>query len=178
MTHNPSLNLLYSHISKPRFIFPYKPAYNMKKPFFSTSILSASFFSLRSHSNLPPPTLSDTMASLLRPPTCSTIPHLLDRNKIWARRTRLALPALFPRLAREQTPQILWIGCSDSRVPETHILDLLPGELFVHRNIANLLPENDISSRSVVQYAVDILKVPTISLPPPRFSDADVPRGR
>lgn len=68
-------------------------------------------------------------------------------------------PGLFPALAEGQAPQILWIGCSDSRVPETTLLDLLPGEVFTHRNIANMLPPDDLSSRSVLKYAIEFLGV-------------------
>jgi len=87
------------------------------------------------------------------------IETLLDRNKSWAQRLSALRPALFPSLSNAQHPQILWIGCSDSRVPETSVLDLLPGEVFVHRNIANVLPYDDLSSLSVIQYAVEVLKV-------------------
>ncbi|KAK9235839.1 carbonic anhydrase [Lipomyces kononenkoae] len=84
--------------------------------------------------------------------------QLLQRNAAWADRVGTANPDLFPRNAKGQSPQILWIGCSDSRAGDG-CLDLLPGEVFVHRNIANLLPYNDLSSLSVVQFAVDVLKV-------------------
>ncbi|KAK9369430.1 carbonic anhydrase [Lipomyces kononenkoae] len=84
--------------------------------------------------------------------------ELLQRNAAWADRIRTANPDLFPRNAKGQSPQVLWIGCSDSRAGDG-CLDLLPGEVFVHRNIANLLPYNDLSSLSVVQFAVDVLKV-------------------
>ncbi|KAK9320051.1 carbonic anhydrase [Lipomyces orientalis] len=86
------------------------------------------------------------------------IGELLKRNAAWADRTDKANPDLFARNASGQSPQILWIGCSDSRAGEG-CLDLLPGDVFVHRNIANLLPYNDLSSLSVVQFAVDVLKV-------------------
>lgn len=88
-----------------------------------------------------------------------TIPDLLERNKRWAEHTACTNPGLFPSLAAGQSPQILWVGCSDSRVPETTILDLLPGDVFVHRNIANILPPTDLSSLSVLQYGVEVLQV-------------------
>ncbi|KAI5841521.1 carbonic anhydrase [Morchella snyderi] len=88
-----------------------------------------------------------------------TIDSLIHRNKEWSQRLSALRPALFPALANAQHPQILWIGCSDSRVPETTVLDLLPGEVFVHRNIANILPTGDLSSLSVIQYAVEVLQV-------------------
>lgn len=81
---------------------------------------------------------------------------LLDRNQAWAERQD---KQLFASLAHGQHPHILWIGCSDSRVPETTILDLLPGDIFVHRNIANVVSAGDLSVLSVVQFAVEILKV-------------------
>jgi len=84
---------------------------------------------------------------------------ILNRNRQWATRTAATNPALFPALAQGQSPQILWYGCSDSRVPETTVLDLQPGEVFVHRNVANLLPATDLSSLSVLQYAVEVLQV-------------------
>ncbi|KAK9484163.1 carbonic anhydrase [Lipomyces starkeyi] len=84
--------------------------------------------------------------------------ELLQRNSAWAERIGTANPDLFPRNANGQSPQILWIGCSDSRAGDG-CLDLLPGDVFVHRNIANLLPYNDLSSLSVVQFAVEVLKV-------------------
>ena len=87
------------------------------------------------------------------------IKTLLARNRAWAQRLSALRPGLFPALAESQHPHILWIGCSDSRVPETSILDLLPGEVFVHRNIANVLPYGDLSSMSVIQYALEHLGV-------------------
>jgi len=88
-----------------------------------------------------------------------SIESLIARNKDWSQRLSALRPGLFPTLANGQHPQILWIGCSDSRVPETSLLDLLPGEVFVHRNIANLVPTGDLSSLSVIQYAVEVLQV-------------------
>jgi len=92
-------------------------------------------------------------------PPSTDIHTLLDRNREWAQRLRDRYPDLFPSIEGKQRPQILWLGCSDSRVPETNLLDLLPGEVFVHRNIANVLPYGDISSLSVIQFAVEHLKV-------------------
>lgn len=83
---------------------------------------------------------------------------LLTRNTEWASRMKQARPSLFPTNAQGQSPQILWIGCSDSRVSE-QCLDLLPGEVFVHRNIANVMSNTDLNSLSVLQYAVEVLRV-------------------
>jgi hypothetical protein len=87
------------------------------------------------------------------------ITALLERNRAWADRQERDNPLLFPSLAHKQEPHILWIGCSDSRVPETTVLDLLPGDLFVHRNIANVVSAGDMSVLSVVQFAVEVLGV-------------------
>jgi carbonic anhydrase len=87
------------------------------------------------------------------------ITALLSRNQTWASLQKQKTPTLFKDLANRQEPHILWIGCSDSRVPETTILSLLPGDVFVHRNIANVVSAGDLSVLSVVQYAVEILKV-------------------
>ena len=84
---------------------------------------------------------------------------LLERNRAWADRQKRENPLLFPSLAHSQHPHILWIGCSDSRVPETTVLDLLPGDLFVHRNIGNVVSAGDMSVLSVVQFAVEVLGV-------------------
>lgn len=80
-------------------------------------------------------------------------------NKTWATTVAESNPELFPTLAQGQHPEILWIGCSDSRCPETTILGLKPGDVFVHRNIANILTPTDLSSLSVIQYAVEYLRV-------------------
>ena len=84
---------------------------------------------------------------------------LKARNRAWAQRKTEVDPAFFKRLASQQSPKYLWIGCSDSRVPATEIVDLDPGEMFVHRNIANLAPPQDANYLSVLQYAVEVLKV-------------------
>ncbi|MDP1538126.1 MAG: carbonate dehydratase [Burkholderiales bacterium] len=85
--------------------------------------------------------------------------HLFDSNRHWSERIRRQDPEFFSRLARQQSPQYLWIGCSDSRVPANEIVDLLPGELFVHRNVANVVTHTDLNCLSVIQFAVDVLKV-------------------
>jgi carbonic anhydrase len=84
---------------------------------------------------------------------------LFDNNKAWAARMRQQDPAFFSKLANQQAPQYLWIGCSDSRVPANEIVGLLPGELFVHRNVANLVVHTDLNCLSVMQFAVDVLRV-------------------
>ncbi len=88
-----------------------------------------------------------------------TLNHLFDNNQAWARRIRQQDPEFFLKLSRQQSPHYLWIGCSDSRVPANEIVGLLPGELFVHRNVANLVVHTDLNCLSVMQFAVDILKV-------------------
>ena len=85
--------------------------------------------------------------------------HLFDYNRAWARQMREVDPDFFKKLANLQTPDYLWIGCSDSRVPANQIIGLLPGEVFVHRNVANIVVHTDLNCLSVVQYAVDVLKV-------------------
>ena len=89
----------------------------------------------------------------------SSLDHLFDKNRAWAERTSRDDPQFFPRLARIQRPDYLWIGCADSRVPANEIVDLLPGELFVHRNVANMVVHTDLNCLSVMQFAVDVLKV-------------------
>jgi carbonic anhydrase len=85
--------------------------------------------------------------------------HLFENNRAWAATIRRQNPDFFPKLSQQQTPGYLWIGCSDSRVPANEIVGLMPGELFVHRNIANLVVHTDLNCLSVMQFAVDILKV-------------------
>jgi carbonic anhydrase len=89
---------------------------------------------------------------------------LLGRNREWADRICREDPGFFDRLSTQQTPKYLWIGCSDSRVPANQILGLDPGEVFVHRNIANVMSHGDLNALSVIQFAVDILKVEHILL--------------
>ena len=85
--------------------------------------------------------------------------HLLQNNRIWANSIRANDPDFFRKLAEQQTPEYLWIGCSDSRVPANQITGLAPGEVFVHRNVANVVAETDFNVLAVMQYAVDVLKV-------------------
>ncbi|HRY99153.1 MAG TPA: carbonate dehydratase [Bacteroidales bacterium] len=85
--------------------------------------------------------------------------NLLNNNKRWAERVRHARPDFFLELSLQQKPEILWIGCSDSRVPANEIVDKLPGEIFVHRNIANVVVHTDLNCLSVIQYAVEVLRV-------------------
>ena len=89
----------------------------------------------------------------------SSLQHLLDNNRQWSARMVHDDPAFFTRLANQQTPKYLWIGCSDSRVPANQITGLDPGEVFVHRNVANVVVHSDLNALSVIQYAVDALKV-------------------
>lgn len=84
---------------------------------------------------------------------------LFDRNREWAERIQEEQPDFFAQLATQQAPQYLWIGCSDSRVPANQIVDLVPGELFVHRNVANQVIHTDLNCLSVMQYAVEVLSV-------------------
>lgn len=88
-----------------------------------------------------------------------TIEELLARNRLWAERVRSSDPEFFGRLVAQQAPRFLWIGCSDSRVPATQIVDVDPGSVFVHRNVANLVVHTDINCLSVLQYAIDVLGV-------------------
>jgi carbonic anhydrase len=93
-----------------------------------------------------------------------SIERLLESNRAWAKRVLADDPEYFARLASQQTPQYLWIGCSDSRVPANQITGLAPGEVFVHRNVANVVVHTDLNCLSVIQFAVDILKVRHIIL--------------
>jgi carbonic anhydrase len=88
-----------------------------------------------------------------------TLPNLFQNNREWARRISERDPAFFRSLVAQQSPKYLWIGCSDSRVPANEIVGLLPGELFVHRNVANVVVHTDLNCLSVLQYAVDVLQV-------------------
>jgi len=88
-----------------------------------------------------------------------SLDKLLTRNRAWATRIRRADPEFFYRLAHQQSPHYVWIGCSDSRVPSTQLVDLAPGEMFVHRNVANVVAHTDLNCLSVLQYAVEVLKV-------------------
>ncbi len=85
--------------------------------------------------------------------------HLFDNNRKWAAEMTRQDPGFFRRLAGQQAPHYLWIGCSDSRVPATQITGLLPGEMFVHRNIANVVVHTDLNCLSTIQFAVEVLKV-------------------
>jgi carbonic anhydrase len=85
--------------------------------------------------------------------------HLFDKNRQWSRRMHDQDPEFFSKLAQQQTPEYLWIGCSDSRVPANQIVGLLPGEIFVHRNVANVVVHTDLNCLSVMQFAVDVLKI-------------------
>lgn len=90
--------------------------------------------------------------------------ELFERNREWAERIREEQPDFFEQLAKQQAPDYLWIGCSDSRVPANQIVDLQPGDLFVHRNVANQVFHTDLNCLSVMQYAVDVLSVGHIIL--------------
>ncbi|MFM8610019.1 MAG: carbonate dehydratase [Burkholderiaceae bacterium] len=89
----------------------------------------------------------------------SPLQHLLDNNRDWAQRMVRDDPGFFLALSNQQTPRYLWIGCSDSRVPANQITGLAPGEVFVHRNVANVVVHSDLNALSVIQFAVDHLKV-------------------
>jgi carbonic anhydrase len=87
------------------------------------------------------------------------LPQLFENNRAWSEQIRRADPSFFEKLSQQQSPSYLWIGCSDSRVPANQIVGLLPGELFVHRNVANVVGHTDLNCLAVLQFAVDVLKV-------------------
>lgn len=84
---------------------------------------------------------------------------LFERNRRWADKIKKSDPDFFTKLSKQQNPEYLWIGCSDSRVPANEIVDMLPGEIFVHRNIANLVVHTDMNCLAVIQYAIEVLRV-------------------
>ncbi len=88
-----------------------------------------------------------------------TLDKLFESNKAWAKKTLETDPSFFDNLSEQQNPEYLWIGCSDSRVPANQIMTLPPGEVFVHRNIANIVAPTDLNCLSVIQYAVEVLEV-------------------
>ena len=88
-----------------------------------------------------------------------SLSHLFENNRAWSDRIRRSDPTFFERLSRQQRPKYLWIGCADSRVPANEIVDLAPGELFVHRNVANVVVHSDLNCLSVMQFAVQVLQV-------------------
>ena len=94
-----------------------------------------------------------------RPARGADISKLLDYNEEWSNSVQTANPTYFPELAKQQTPQYLWIGCADSRVPANQVVGLAPGEVFVHRNIANVVSRADLNCLSCLQFAVEVLKV-------------------
>jgi carbonic anhydrase len=85
--------------------------------------------------------------------------HLFDQNRAWADDVRACTPEFFSKLSQQQSPEYLWIGCADSRVPANEIVRLLPGEIFVHRNVANVVVHTDLNCLSCIQYAVEVLRV-------------------
>jgi carbonic anhydrase len=91
--------------------------------------------------------------------TLKTLKHLFENNLDWANKIKETDPDFFSQLSKQQAPEYLWIGCSDSRVPANEIVNLPPGEVFVHRNIANVVVHTDLNCLSVIQFAVEVLKV-------------------
>jgi carbonic anhydrase len=87
------------------------------------------------------------------------LPQLFAQNRAWAAEVRSRSPGFFDTLSRQQTPEYFWIGCADSRVPANEIVGLLPGEIFVHRNVANVVAHSDLNCLSCIQYAVEVLRV-------------------
>jgi carbonic anhydrase len=100
--------------------------------------------------------MADTPA---RDPQADSLNALLRQNRAWAQHMETRTPGFFTQLLQQQTPQYLWVGCADSRVPANEILGLLPGDVFVHRNVANLVVHSDLNALSVMQYAIDQLQV-------------------
>ncbi len=92
-------------------------------------------------------------------PNPRALRNLLDNNRAWAERVERQQPGFFKELAQQQHPKYMWIGCSDSRVPANQVIDLAPGEVFVHRNVANVVTHSDLNALSVIQFAVDALRV-------------------
>ena len=88
-----------------------------------------------------------------------TLAHLFENNRAWSQRMTARDPQFFETLSQQQSPRFLWIGCSDSRVPANEIVGLFPGELFVHRNVANVVVHTDLNCLAVLQYAVEVLRV-------------------
>lgn len=88
-----------------------------------------------------------------------SLTHLINNNRNWAERTRAIDEHFFENLAHQQTPEYMWIGCADSRVPANELIGVLPGEVFVHRNVANIIVHSDLNCLSAMQFAVDVLKV-------------------
>ncbi len=91
--------------------------------------------------------------------TDNSLAHLFENNRQWAQNTSASQPTFFSDLAHQQNPEYMWIGCADSRVPANELIGLLPGEVFVHRNVANILAHSDLNCLSAMQYAIDVLKV-------------------
>lgn len=89
----------------------------------------------------------------------NSLDHLFANNRAWAEKIKTEDEQFFAKLSAQQQPEYLWIGCSDSRVPSNQIIGLMPGEVFVHRNVANIVLQTDLNCLSVLQYAVDVLKV-------------------
>ena len=99
------------------------------------------------------------MSALETSNAMSQLKHLIDSNRAWSERIRAEDPEFFKQLSLQQAPKYFWIGCSDSRVPANQVTGLAPGEVFVHRNIANVMSHGDLNCLSTLQFAVDILKV-------------------
>lgn len=111
------------------------------------------------HSPVSPPEIPSNLDFLDDDSADDRLAHLFANNRVWADSVERSYPGFFNRLAAQQTPKYLWIGCSDSRVPASEITGLMPGEVFVHRNVANCVLHSDFNVQSVIQIAVDIIKV-------------------